>query len=790
VTATVRPQYDLAPGTPVDQAGALRVPRLVLVAAGGCFLLLMLGQQWGKIVQETKLDMFAAPATYMSNSFHAWNPLQWFGSVQSQTVGLLLPIGPFFAAGSSLHIPLWVTQRLWMALLLTVACWGVVRLAEALDVGVAWTRVVSGVAYALGPLALTWAGTSVGFLPAALAPWAVLPLVKVGDHGSSRRAAARSGCALALMGGTNAAVVLAVLPIPFLWIVSRHDRRRWRLLAWWLLCVLLACAWWMGPLLVTGKYGYNYLPYTETGAVTTSTTSVYEAIRGGSYWTNYFVLNGPLLVGAWTLVSTAAAILGTTALSAIGLFGVARTRARVRRWMLLCLGVGVVAIGAGYAGPLGGPLAHPVQHLLNAPLAPIRNVGKFGPDLLLPLSLALATGLAALAASASRWVRPKPWVRAAIVPLMAAGAIAGSTSPMLLLRYYPSGGYVRIPTYWSDAARWLDGQHDLGTSLLVPAAPFAEYVWGRPIDEPFGALLDKPWAVRSIIPTGSNGSTDVMDAVEQALDAGQPTPGLGAFLARAGVDFVVERNDLDLAATGAPAPAIVHRVLSAASGLTEVAAFGPVLPESRALPGRAPVNSAQLPRATLPALEVFRVDGFVSAVEAYPLSSAVVLAGSPAGLLPALGAGLLDGQATLVNGDPKVPRGIAVPATATSVVTDSDQRRETGFGGVRDNTSYPLAAGQPSPGTRAPPRGFTVVPPGSQTVASPIGAALVTSSSYGSSPLLQQPAEGPGAAFDGDPSTVWVADATRNSLGQWVQIDFGRPVPVSRRAKWSPANSS
>jgi arabinofuranan 3-O-arabinosyltransferase len=61
----------------------------------------------------------------------------------------------------------------------------------------------------------------------------------------------------------------------------------------------------------------------------------------------------------------------------------------------------------------------------------------------------------------------------------------------------------------------------------------------------------------------------------------------------------------------------------------------------------------------------------------------------------------------------------------------------------------------------------------------PIGAAGVASSSYGSSGFVLSPAEGPASAFDGDPSTIWVANAADNSVGQWVSVNFGRSVPLT-----------
>ena len=39
--------------------------------------------------------------------------------------------------------------------------------------------------------------------------------------------------------------------------------------------------------------------------------------------------------------------------------------------------------------------------------------------------------------------------------------------------------------------------------------------------------------------------------------------------------------------------------------------------------------------------------------------------------------------------------------------------------------------------------------------------------------------EEPASAFDGDPSTFWVASVSNDSVGQWVSINFGRLVRMS-----------
>ena len=75
---------------------------------------------------------------------------------------------------------------------------------------------------------------------------------------------ALSGLAVAAMGGVNAASTGYVLVLPALFIlISASGERRLSLLAKWAAAVLAGTAWWLVPLLLQGRYSFNFLPYIE-----------------------------------------------------------------------------------------------------------------------------------------------------------------------------------------------------------------------------------------------------------------------------------------------------------------------------------------------------------------------------------------------------------------------------------------------------------------------------------------------------------------------------------------------
>lgn len=772
-----------APGGPVPCPDPL--PKTALAGLAALFALIAFIQSPGRIVDDTKLPVVMSPWAWIRGSLHLWTQTLGSGAVQDQGYGYLWPMAPFFELTRLLHVPVWVAERLWLAALLTVGAWGVIRLAEALGIGNRGARVLAALAFCTAPIVVDWAALSVDLLAVVFLPWVLHPLVVGARGGSPRRAAARSGVAVAFMGGVNATVIISALPLAVIWLLTRAPGPRRRALAgWWVVSLVLACFWWAFAFLLQGKYGYDFLPFTETANITTSTGSLFEALRGTTNWQNYYNLGGTLIPGGWTLVTNSVVIMATALLAALGLGGLAR-RVPERLFLVAGLSFGVLVISIGYAGALGGPFSPSVISLLLGSLGPLRNISKFSPDVALPLALGLAWAVSTASVEGIRhrvphWLTTRR-VRVGVTAI-AAAALFVASAPFWQGDLYPPGGFSSIPGYWQQAANWLDAHQGHQTALLVPGAAFAEYTWGNPDDEPLNVLTTNSVNARDIIPLGTNGNTEMLSAVEDAIDTATPQPGLAQFLARSGIGYVIERNDLNLKATGALPPAEVHQVLTETPGLVQVAAFGPVLPTSQTSQGVLPVYDAGATLPRLRAVEIFAVRPAVAEVQTYPAADPLVVSGSVSSLLPLADEGVLNGRAAVLAKDPDTA-GAASDPGATWVITDGNQRRQVAFGKVDDNLSYLYGPTEPSQSTPGVPLTYVPLgPPSSQTVAAPLGAAWVDASSYGSTALNLQTAQGPASAFDGDPTTAWVADSAKLSVGQWVAIHFNRPVDVTRIA--------
>ncbi len=526
----------------------------------------------------------------------------------------------------------WVAQRLWWAGLLVVGLLGFVRLARLLGVHDPAVRVVTGVGFAVSVRVLTELGAvSVEVWPMMLAPWVLIPLVRGAQGGSPRQWAAWSGLAFWMTGAVNAVASAAILPAAGIYLLTRaRTARTLRLLGWWLLAVLLASTWWAVPLLLLGRYSPPFLDWIEAAAITTGHNDPTTVLRGASHWVPYLVdPQGPVWPAGWSLVHDRLPVAATAVLALLGFAGLLR-RVPERAFLVILLCVGLVLTGLGHvsASGYGGLFAPAVRDLLDTALAPLRNVHKFQPLVTLPLMM----GLAHLV-QAGRLRVPHHGARPALAPAVAAAAaavVAVGALPALTGGLVGGRSFGEIPIYWRDAAAWLDERGE-GRALVVPAASFGVYMWGRSQDEPLQVLGTDAWGVRDAVPLSSAGNIRLLDEVERHIEAGTGSPGLAPALARSGVRWLVVRNDLNNRATRSALPVLVHQALESSPGITRVASFGPIL---SSFDSAERIIDNGLLRA-YPAVEVYRVtpdgrtaDGLVALRDA---SSVTTFTGSSEG---------------------------------------------------------------------------------------------------------------------------------------------------------------
>ncbi|MFF7184197.1 alpha-(1-_3)-arabinofuranosyltransferase [Streptomyces sp. NPDC008222] len=746
---------------------------------------LFLAVQPGRQTFDTKLGVTVDPWQFLSDLGQLWHDRGGFGGLQDQYAGYLWPMLPYYALARLVHLPVWLAERLWMSLIVSVAFWGAVRLAERLGVGTRASRLLGATAYALWPVFTVVIGsTSAAALPGAFLPWVLLPLTD--QRYAARVAAFRSALVVPFMGGVNAASTLASLLPAGLYLLSRpRGPRQRKLIGWWVLGVVLATAWWVVPLLVLGVYGENFLPYVESAQTTTDTMSAVESLRGAGNWVAYLHFGEAWLPAGWTVASSVLVIVCSALAAGLGLAGLARRDMPERRWLVLTVLVVVVVTLAGYGGSFGAPFHGVVRDWLDGWLSPFRNIYKFQTG----TALATALGLVHLVgvATDARGARPVRGRR--LAPLVAAVLVLpGLAWPYLNGSILQSGSFQQLPAYWHATADWLKKYSPDSRALVVPATAHGLYTWGSPVDEPLDVLADSRWAERDFVPFGAAGNRRAMDAVEQALMTGGDIPGLADYLSRAGLYYVVVRNDLDPDQIGAVPTTTVKRALEQ-SGYRRVTGFGPETTGGR-IAHHTPLQIEGLyPRAR--AVEIYEpANAEVTRpgpARLLPVADTAVVSGGPEALLPLAADPAIRGRAAVLTGD-------NTPGLGTSpvqVVGDGLRRADTRFGLVDANTSYTYTRDEKNapdavqdPG-RPPHQILPVTGLGHQTVAELRGARSVTASSSGNW-LFQLPQYDPVNAFDGNPDTAWAEGAPGSADGQWLRIAFTGPVDMPSSVKVTP----
>ncbi|MEU5885537.1 alpha-(1-_3)-arabinofuranosyltransferase family protein [Streptomyces sp. NPDC047461] len=769
-TSTVQAPPPAAVPSTARMAGPPEGPRSRrwLLGFWAVVFVLFLAVHPGRQTFDTKLGVTVDPGRFFSDLGQLWQDQGGFGGISDQYTGYLWPMLPFYWLADAVRLPAWLAERLWMSLIVSVAFWGALRLAERLRIGSGASRLLAAVAYALWPVfTIVIGSTSAAALPGAVLPWVLLPLVD--ERYSARVAALRSAVIIPFMGGVNAASTLASLLPVGLYLLSRPPGPRQRkLIAWWVPGLVLATAWWWIPLLLLGFYGENFLPYVESSQTTTETMAATEALRGAGNWVAYLHFGEAWLPAGWTVAASVVVIVCSALAAGLGLAGLARRDMPERRWLTLTVIVIAPILLAGYGGAFGAPFDGVAQDWLNGGLVPFRNIYKFQTG----LALALVLGLAHLVGVAADTRGARPVRGRRFAPLIAAVLILpGLMWPYLNGSILNPGSFQEIPKYWKATAAWLKDASPDSRALVVPATAHGIYTWGSTIDQPLDVVAESRWAQRDYVPFGTAGNRRAMDAVEQALMSGGEVPGLADYLSRSGIYYIVVRNDLDPDQIGYVPTTTVKRTLEE-SGYQRMKGLGPVMTGGRIIQDAPLAIEGLYPRQR--AVEIYAPAEAVPRpghAGLLPVADTAVVSGGPESLLPL--ATELRGRPTVLTGDNHP--GVGTPPL--QVVGDGLRRADTRFGLVNANTSYtytsdernaPDAAEDPGEKPRQilPAKGLD-----HQTVAQLRGARSVSASSYGNW-LFHLPQYDPVNAFDGNPDTAWAEGSLGSADGQWLRIAF------------------
>ncbi len=757
----------------------------------------------GKVAADTKQYLYLDPGRLISRAVSMWDPHVGMGTVTHQTIGYLFPMGPYYWVLDKLGSPDWFAQRLWLGSLLVGAALGVLYLFRTFGVrgpGV----VVAALAYMLSPYVLDYsARISVLLMPWAALPW-LIGVVRKGLRDGGWRYPAIFALVVQLVGGVNAtallfAIIGPALWIAYAWLIAREvDGRR-------ALSVSLRTAgltivtslWWIAGLRMQGAYGLDVLKFTETVEAVARTSTPNEVLRGLGYWFFY----GQDRLGPWIEASSdytqhGVVILAGYVLAALSLLfaGLVRWRHRVFFIILTLVGV-VIAVGAypyGHPSPIGA-LFKAFATGSTAGLA-LRSTARAVPLIALGLAMLLGIGLNAL------WQR----LRAGGRPLLATASIAAAV--VLIVVNFPAlwnGNYYgknlqrpeHIPSYWLQAAHYLDGGSHQTRVLELPGSDFASYRWGNTVDPITPGLMDRPYVARELIPYGTAASADLLNALDRRVQEGITDPrGVAPLLRRMSVGDAVLRNDIQYERYALVPPREVDRLFAGVPGLGASTSFGTPTAPALAKPHQDEI-SLEDPANERPSapVVVYPVSDSTAIVRAESASHALMVSGDGEGLVDVADVGLLDGAgAVQYSASYRSDRALraAIRPDTVLVVTDQNRLRARRWTSVRDNvgaTDGPgLAPLQQDTGDARLDL-FPGERPTALTITEQRGVRSVTATSYGNRITLT-PEDRPSQALDGDTYTAWRAAAYGDAVGERIRIELDGPITTDHVNLVQPLN--
>ena len=754
----------------------------------------------GVIAADTKTYLYLDPARLLSRALTIWDPNVGMGTLTHQTIGYLFPMGPWYWIFETLEAPDWVAQRLWLATVIFAAGAGVLFLGQSL----AWRSpatgpsalpsgmmVVSALAYMLSPYVLDYsARISVILLPWAALPWLVALTDRALRRGGWRHPALFALVVLAV-GGVNAtALVFAglgpVLWIAFAWRDVGFGRAVATALKIGALTSLLS-VWWVMGLVVQGSYGIPILRYTETVETVARTSLASEVLRGLGYW--FFYGNdklGPWIEPAVDYTQEVWLIAVGFAVPVIALAGSAFVRWRHRSYAVGLVVVGtVIAVGAHPyedPSPLGGAFKA-LASTSTVGLA-LRSTPRAVPLVALGMALLLGAALSALLRRST--------IAGGAASLLAGALVLAGLPPLFTGDLAVGDGIKRpeeLPSYWQDAADHLDESGPATRVLELPGADFASYRWGNTVDPITPYLMDRPYVARELIPYGTPGTADLLNAFDRRLQEGVFEPSSLAPIARLmRAGDVVVRNDLLHERYRTTRPRVLADLLSPRpEGIGAPTGFGPASATRPA--GEVPLvdeHELGVPVAIddPPPVQVYPVRDVPGIVGAEPGRRGLLVAGDGEGLVDLAAAGLLDDGRPVRYAASLTTAAAWDDALSTSdtlVLTDTNRRRARRWGTVRENTGYT------EPTNHVPLRDdptdarldvFPAQTPADQTVAEQRGVELVRATRYGN-PVSYTPEDRPANAIDGDETTAWRVGAFADVHGERLRVDLAKPVVAS-----------
>lgn len=718
----------------------------------------------GLVVADARYEHLAAPGQFVARHLHLWDdargpgiPSVYFSPVVGSVQALLAWVGT----------PAWLIGRLTLAVYLTIAGCGALRLSSRLRPGHPGAAVLCGLLYVFNPFVSQFLIPSGLYVPAAALPWWML-FAYDGVHGDRRRAAARFALTVFAIGLLNtASLAYAILPVMLfvvgLVVVEREVRWNdvWRFLRMLLPAVLLVSAAMLTVMWFSLVVLARNLSTTELPSTVASRSSASEAWRGLGLWLTYFRWGTWLRPGAGAYFESQAVVVATYVAPCLAVVGALARRTRYRITFGLILAVSIIIMVGAYR-PESAPLPSFLSNtVLQATFArAFRATYKAGPGAQLAIAYLASGGVLVLgsriSALARRWRRAPVRLARAVAVALVGAAFAVAAYPFAVGSVFSEDlTHRRLPRYWEEALDWMNERPRTDRVLVLPGVARADYWWGYVNDNLFEARMRPALLMSQTIPTSTQVLAKATDDVDERLLEDDVSPGAVApMLHWMGVRWVLVQNDLDVRDLRPPS---ALDDLRRADGVRLAATFG-------TLPGGGP------------AVEVYEVEVVRPAFTSGSAAPLVVSGGTDA--LAALGANGWLGRPTvnLAQLDDRVLDDLQ-DVGIDLVVTDGSRRRA-----VR-STSTDVKSSETLRAIDEPSRPvLTVMPDDTDTQSVVLSDTLrrVASNRSGATDSIWSPSTRAGLALDGRNDTAWsVEQQLVRAEGSAMEVEFEEPTALT-----------
>ncbi|MDX1619825.1 MAG: alpha-(1-_3)-arabinofuranosyltransferase family protein [Nitriliruptorales bacterium] len=725
---------------------------------------------------DTQPEVYLAPGRALTEDVSAWRPSPNLGQ-PNLDIGLV-PVELTTLGLRAMGMPPWLVTRVLRFALLSIAGLGAARLVGRLGGGLA-ARSTGAAVYVVNPYVVVSAATLPILQPYAFLPWLMLAILAAVRSPRSWYGPAGAALAFAAMGGQNAGVVAVFTLLAFPAVLGAAILRgglRLReaavITGRSAVLVIGVSLYWLVPAALAGRAGQTIAGGTESLAAIAATTSWHESLRLLGNWPLYGRSGERLfLPNAAALVTSPLVVVATFAVPVTAAFGALVGKLRFATTVGLAsvavaLPVVVSAHPPGEAAPFGDAMAWAFEHVPGA--IAFRTTIKAGGL----VAVGLAVLIAVLADAVARWARENSAI-GLLGAQLGIAVLVLATIPMwtgdLYRRAYD------VPDYWFEASRWFEEEGDAGHRVWwLPGEHETVYRWGlRGPGSIANAISDRQVVSRTSVPNGSIFQTNLLAAIDSAVNTGDVPAGfLGTAARYLGAGHVLARNDTVWEESGAARPALVDRLLVADPGLRRVAEFG--APGRSTTPDGETVAPLLETERAMPPLRAYEV------IEPRPTVWTGTVAGSllvdgDGFALPAMHrAGLLQSTPPFryLGGMSVEEVQRAVDAGARIVLTDTNRRRQFQTQRVDDNWSPVLPADAPlDDDTFAP---LSLFDSDHQTVAVFDGDVVARATAWGPAFRLTAAAH-PHLAIDGDPTTAWRVGGVVSPVGQRLTLDLASP---------------